>query len=80
MDEVQQVILTAVSQWATTRGEGQPLSISIEHEEGDDPDRFIATIGLGDSWLALEIWLEDGAVVAIAELGEGVPPESEGAV
>ena len=68
-------IQTAVSEHLTESYPNHDTPIHVTHDDDDDPDRFIATVNVNGGWLAFEVWLEDGEVVAIAELGEGVEPE-----
>ncbi len=51
--------------------------IAIIQEENDETDRYLALIAAANqsSWQAAEVWLEDGAEVAINDLWEGIPPD-----
>ena len=51
--------------------------IAIIQEEGDDPGRHLALIAAANQagWQVAEVWLEEGSVVTINDLGEGIPPD-----
>ncbi|MBK8989522.1 MAG: hypothetical protein IPM39_26275 [Chloroflexi bacterium] len=63
--------------WAKAYYQTDKVVVAIIQEEGDEPDRYLALIAAANqtSWQAAEVWLEDGAVVTINDLGEGIPPD-----
>ena len=62
---------------AQSRLSGRPGRRCIIQEKGDEPGRYLAliTAAAKGAWQAAESWLEDGRVMAINELGEGLPPD-----
>ncbi|MFO7683472.1 MAG: hypothetical protein R6X34_25850 [Chloroflexota bacterium] len=63
--------------WAKATCQTDQVVVAIILEEGDEPDRYLALIAAANQtgWQAAEVWLEDGRVVAINDLGEGIPPD-----
>lgn len=63
--------------WAKAYYQTNQVVVAIIQEEDDEPDRYLALIAAANqtSWQAAEVWLEDGAVVTINDLGEGIPPD-----
>lgn len=63
--------------WVKATYQTNQVVVAIIQEEGDEPDRYLALIAAANQtgWQAAEVWLEDGTVVAINDLGEGIPPD-----
>ncbi len=63
--------------WAKITYQTDQVVAIIILEEGDEPGRYLALIAAANqaAWQAAEVWLEDGRVVAINDLGEGMPPD-----
>jgi hypothetical protein len=63
--------------WAKAYYQTDEIIVIMMQEEGDEPDRYLALIAAANQtgWQAAEVWLEDGVVATINDLGEGIPPD-----
>jgi hypothetical protein len=73
-NEVVNVIQTAVFAWARrtfATGEVAIGEVALDEEEG----RYLVDLAARPAgyWLVVEVWLENGGVVAVNDLGEGLP-------
>lgn len=70
------LIIQAAIAWARTYYQTDVIAYLLEPEEEDEPGRYIASLAVRgyDLWQAAEVWLENNAIVAINDLGEGLPP------
>jgi hypothetical protein len=83
-------IKTAVANWlqkTTNYSEPVIYVFADEEEYGEDEDgneddrddgeRFIAVFAAREltQWQAVEVWIENGLIASINDLGEGAPPE-----
>jgi hypothetical protein len=77
-DVSHQKVKTAVIAWARDYYQTRDIVAYVFDEEDDDPDRYIAVLAVRGrtGWRAAEAWLEDGRVVSINDLGEGVPSDN----
>ncbi|MGB4951382.1 MAG: hypothetical protein WBO55_12180 [Rhizobiaceae bacterium] len=77
MNQFPAILQQSALAWAKATYQTDQVVVAIIQEEGDEPDRYLALIAAANqsSWQAAEVWLEDGDVVAINDLGEGIPPE-----
>ncbi len=77
MNKSPTAIHQAALAWAKTYYRTEHAVIHILQEDDDEPDRYLALIAAANQtgWQAAEVWLEDGTVVAINDLGEGIPPD-----
>jgi hypothetical protein len=77
MTEPPPILHPAALAWASDYYQTELVLVTITREEDDDPDRFLALIAAANQpgWQAAELWLENGVVVAINDLGEGIPPD-----
>ncbi|MEZ4644836.1 MAG: hypothetical protein R3E31_19245 [Chloroflexota bacterium] len=78
MNEFPPILHQAAMSWAREYYQTEQIFIMIIREEDDEPGRYLALIAAANQnaiWQAAEVWLEDGEVVAVNDLGEGLPPE-----
>ena len=77
MNQFPAILQQSALTWATAYYQTDKIVVIIIREEDDEPDRYLALIAAANQsgWQAAEVWLEDGAVVAINDLGEGLPPD-----
>ncbi len=77
MNQFPAILQQSALAWAKATYQTDQVVVAIIQEEDDEPDRYLALIAAANqsSWQAAEVWLEDGDVVAINDLGEGIPPE-----
>ena len=75
---VTQTIHTAVTHWARTRFNTDEIVIA-DIDPDDEPEQYFVVLAVRPLayWLAVEVWLRDGQVEAINDLGEGVPLEEQ---
>jgi hypothetical protein len=77
MTELPPILRPAALAWAVGYYQTDQVFVTITQEDDDDLDRFLALIAAANqpTWQAAELWLEHGVVVAINDLGEGIPPD-----
>jgi hypothetical protein len=77
MNNLPSILHDSALAWAKVYYQTDQVVVAIILEEGDEPDRYLALIAAANQtgWQAAEVWLEDGRVVAINDLGEGIPPD-----
>ncbi len=78
MNEFPPILRQAAERWAKAYYHTDQVAVHILQEEDDEAGRYLALVAAANQdaiWQAAEVWLEDGAVVAINDLGEGLPPE-----
>ncbi len=70
------LIIQAATAWARAYYQAEVAAYLLEMEEEDEPGRYIVSLAVQgyDLWQAAEVWLENNAVVAINDIGEGLPP------
>ena len=73
-DTIEQTIHTAVTNWARTRFQTDEIVIA-DIDADNEPEQHLVVLAARPLtyWLAVEVWLRDGQVEAINDLGEGVP-------
>ncbi len=73
-----QTIHAAVTRWARARFHSDEIVIA-DIDRDDEPEQYLVVLAARPLtyWLAVEVWLSDGQVVAINDLGEGVPLEEQ---
>ena len=69
-------IIQAVEAWAKEYY-GVDSAQAYLFPDEDEPERYIASLKLSgyDIWQAAEVWVENGQVVTVNDLGEGLAPE-----
>ena len=69
-----QTIRTAVTHWARARFHTAEIVIA-DIDPDDEPEQYFVVLAARPLafWLAVEVWLSDGQVETINDLGEGVP-------
>ncbi len=79
MNDLPTILHDSALAWARATYQTDHVRVIIAQEEDDEPGRYLALIAAAnqDTWQAAEVWLEDGRVVAINDLGEGMPPDDE---
>jgi len=73
-DTITQTIETAVTHWARTEFHTDEIVIA-DIDPDDEPEQYLVVLAVRPLayWLAVEVWLSDGLVETINDLGEGVP-------
>lgn len=63
--------------WVKATYQTNQVVAAVIQEEDDETDRYLALIAAANQsgWQAAEVWLEDGSVATINDLGEGLPPD-----
>ena len=68
-----QTIHTAVTEWARARFHTGEIVIA-DVDPDDEPEQYLVLAARPlPYWLAAEVWLDNGQVKTINDLGEGVP-------
>lgn len=77
MNSSHERIHQATIAWAKQYYGTDEIICHIFDDEDDDPSRYIVIIAVRglDTWQAVEVWEEGGAIVSINHLGEGIPSE-----
>ena len=78
LNTLYQIITVAVEDWARGYFACPDVVVHVlDQEEDDEPDRYLTSLAVRglDLWQAAEVWLEGSEVVAINDLGEGLPPD-----
>ena len=77
MNALRERMQQAVALWAEEYFGANEIELYLFDDEDEDPSRYIAIIAVHglDTWQAAEVWEEEGEIVSINHLGEGVPPE-----
>ena len=73
-----QTIHAAVTRWARARFHSDEIVIA-DIDRDDEPEQYLVVLAARPLtyWLAVEVWLSDGQVETINDLGEGVPLEEQ---
>jgi hypothetical protein len=73
-DTTFQIIHTAVTHWARARFNTDEIVIA-DIDPDDEPEQYLVVLAARPLayWLAVEVWLSDGQVETINDLGEGLP-------
>lgn len=71
-------IRTAVAEWARSIYDGDEIVIGMAAEDETDEEdgtRYLVDYAVRQEgqWLVAEVWVQDGAIVGINDLGEGLP-------
>lgn len=63
--------------WVRAAYNVQEVVLGLVEPDEDEPERWLVdfAIPIIPYWQVAEVWVEDGAVVSVNDLGEGVPPE-----
>ena len=72
-----QQIKQAVLDWAQAEYNVQEVVIGLVEADEDESDRWLVDFAVPTIpyWQVAEVWVEEGEIVSINDLGEGVPPE-----
>ena len=70
-------IKQSVINWVQAEYEVQEVVLGLVEPDEDEPDRWLVDFAIPTIpyWQVAEVWVEDGKIVSINDLGEGVPPE-----
>ncbi len=70
-------IKQSVTHWAQTEYDVSEVVLGLVEPDEDEPERWLVDFAIPTIpyWQVAEVWVEDGAIVSINDLGEGVPPE-----
>lgn len=76
-EPVSEDVIVAAEAWARSYFDSLEAIGYLAPDEEDEPDLFLVILAVRgqDIWQAVEVWVEDGEIVSINDLGEGVPPE-----
>lgn len=83
-DELLAQITTAVSDWAALRHSTEQIVIGMvaededseeELEDDEEGQRYLVDFAVRSVgyWLVAEVWVSDGVILSINDLGEGLP-------
>ncbi len=77
MNQFPAILQQSALAWATAYYQTDKIVVVIIREDDDEPERYLALIAAANQsgWQAAEVWLEDGSVATINDLGEGLPPD-----
>ena len=76
-------IRAAVANWARKAHDADEIVIGLAAEddiEDDEGTRYLVDLAARDvgHWLVVEVWVGDGEILSINELGEGLPLDGSG--
>jgi len=72
-----QRIRQSVTNWAQTEYDVPEVVLGLVEPDEDETDRWLVDFAVPTIpyWQVAEVWVEEGEIVSINDLGEGVPPE-----
>lgn len=72
-----QRIKQSVTNWAQTEYDVPEVVLGLVEPDEDETDRWLVDFAVPTIpyWQVAEVWVEEGEIVSINDLGEGVPPE-----
>lgn len=72
-----QRIRQSVTNWVQAEYEVQEVVLGLVEPDEDEMDRWLVDFAIPTIpyWQVAEVWVEDGKIVSVNDLGEGVPPE-----
>lgn len=72
-----QRIKQSVTNWAQTEYSVPEVVLGLVEPDEDETDRWLVDFAVPTIpyWQVAEVWVEEGEIVSINDLGEGVPPE-----
>ena len=67
----------SVIHWVRTEYDISEVVLGLVEPDEDEPERWLVDFAIPaiPYWQVAEVWVEDGVVVSVNDLGEGVPPE-----
>ena len=70
-------IKQSVIHWAQTEYAVPEVVLGLVEPDDDEPERWLVDFAVPTIpyWQVAEAWIENGQVVSVNDLGEGVPPE-----
>lgn len=73
-------IKKAVNNWAQSTFNSQEIVVgspALDDSDDDEADRYLVDFAVRDVgyWLVAEVWVEQGQILDINDLGEGLPLE-----
>ncbi len=73
IDQIRQ----AVTYWAQQEFRVQEVVLGLVEADEDESDRWLVDFAVPTIpyWQVAEVWIEEGEIVSVNDLGEGVPPE-----
>lgn len=76
-DALIQQIKQAVISWAQQEYQAQEVVLGLIEPDEDEPERWLVDFAIPTIpyWQVAEIWVEEGKIASVNDLGEGVPPE-----
>ena len=72
-----QRIRQSVTNWAQTEYDTPEVVLGLVEPDEDEAERWLVDFAVPTIpyWQVAEVWVEEGEIVSINDLGEGVPPE-----
>lgn len=72
-----QQIKQAVLDWVQTQYHVQEVVLGLAEPDEDEPERWLVDFAVPTIpyWQVAEVWIEEGKIASVNDLGEGVPPE-----
>ncbi len=72
-----QRIRQSVTNWAQTEYDVPEVVLGLVEPDEDETDRWLVDFAVPTIpyWQVAEVWVEEGEIVSVNDLGEGVPPE-----
>lgn len=70
-------IRQSVINWVQAEYKVQEVVLGLVEPDEDEMDRWLVDFAIPTIpyWQVAEVWVEDGKIVSVNDLGEGVPPE-----
>lgn len=72
-----QRIKHSVTNWAQTEYDVPEVVLGLVEADEDESERWLVDFAVPTIpyWQVAEVWVEEGEIVSVNDLGEGVPPE-----
>lgn len=72
---IEEQIGAAVTRWAQAAYRTSDIVVADVSPDEEEPDCYLAVLAVRSLgyWLVAEVWLNDGQVEAVNDLGEGLP-------
>lgn len=72
-----QRIRQSVTNWAQTEYAVPEVVLGLVEPDEDETDRWLVDFAVPTIpyWQVAEVWIEEGEITSVNDLGEGVPPE-----
>lgn len=76
-ETLRQHIKQAVIEWVKTQYHVEEAILGLVEPDEDEAERWLVDFAIPTIpyWQVAEVWVEDGAIASVNDLGEGVPPD-----